>query len=72
MDTIFILIVIVVITGSILSLILDDNALPCLITLIIVAGMTACVFISANMSKINGQASKPIEVVTSEKYINQT
>ena len=71
MDILFILIVVVVITGSILSLILDDNALPCLITLIIVCGICFA-FISANMSKIPGQASKPIEVVTLAKYINQT
>lgn len=66
MDTIFILIVVVVITGLILCLILDDNALPCLITLIIVCGICFA-FISANTSKIPVQASKPIEMATPAK-----
>ncbi len=63
MDTISILLVVVVITGSILCLILDDNALPCLNTLIIVCGI-CLVFISINVSKIPVQASKPIDIAT--------
>lgn len=71
MDTIFILMVVVVITGLILSLILDDNALPCLSTLIIVC-VICCVFISVNASKIPGQASRPIEVATPAKHKEKT
>lgn len=64
MDTISILLVVIIITGSILCLILDDNVLPCLSTLIIVCGI-CLVFISINVSKIPVQASKQIDVATS-------
>ena len=71
MNTIIIVTLVVVIACFTLSVVSEEDLFLYLGGLVIVAGMT-CVSINANMSEINGQASKGVEVATPAKYTNQT
>ena len=71
MYTIIIAIFVVFIAGFILTLVSEDSMFTLLGGLAAVVGLI-CLLINANMSEINGQASKGVEVPTPAKYINQT
>ena len=71
MYTIVIAIFVVFIAGAALSMILEEGVFALLGGLAAVVGLI-CLLLNANMSEINGQASKGVEVATSAKYVNQT
>ena len=71
MYTIIIAIFVVFIAGATLSMISEEGMFMFLGGLAAVVGLI-CLFFNANMSEINGQASKGVEVSTPAKYTNQT
>ena len=71
MYTIAIAIFVVFIAGAALSMISEEGVFTLLGGLAAVVGLI-CLLFNANMSEINGQASKGVEVATPAKYTNQT
>ena len=71
MYTIIIAIFVVFFAGLILSEVSEEGIFVLLGGLAAVVGLI-CLLLNANMSEINGQAAKGVEVATPSKYINKT